>query len=401
MSVFQGLKVLDFTWVVAGPIVTKCLADFGATVVRVESMKRPDILRYSAPYKDGQAGIDRSGYFAIYNTNKYSLRLNLQQPKGLEIARRLVAWSDVVAENFVPGMMEKWGLGFDDLEKIKPGIIMLRSSQQGGTGPYAKQPGYGPYLNALSGFVSLTGWPDGSPIGPHGAHCDFIGARFAIVALVAALIYRKKTGKGQSLDLSQLECGLHFLAPAILDYEANGVELTRKGNATYYAPHNAYRCRGDDRWCAIAIKSGEEWQSFCEAMGSPSWTREDWCNTPLGRKTNEELLDKLIEAWTVNFTPEQIMTELQRRGISAGVLKDPRELVEDPQLNSSGYFWWMEHSELGNFPYLGQAIRLSRTPAEPKLPSPLIGEHTEFVCKEILSMTDSELVACMNEGVFD
>ena len=397
MAIFDGIKVADFSWVVAGPYHTKCLADFGATVIRIESMQRPDVLRYSAPYKDNKPGINRSGYYAFFNTNKYSMFLNLQHQKGIEIARKLVEWADIVIENFTPGTMEGLGLGFSELQKLNPRIIMLRTSQQGVTGPYAKQLGFGPFLSALAGFASLTGWPDRLPQIPYGPYTDFIAPRFGIPALIAALIYRDSTGKGQCIDLSQLECAMHFLAPLILDYVTNGRQGSRRGNASYYAPHNAYLCKGDDCWCAIDVRTDEEWQSLCNAIGNPAWTKEEWCQSISGRKAKEETLDKLISEWTINFTPEEVMTRLQRHDISAGIVQKPKDLIDDPQLR--GYFWWMQHEELGNFSYPGWAITLSRTPAEPKMPSPLMGKHTEFVCKQILNMPDSEFVELLSDGV--
>ena len=215
---FHGLKIADFTWAAAGPLGTKYFADHGALVVRVESSKRPCPVRLSAPYKDGVPGINRSGYYAFYNTNKYSLALDLTSPKAIEVAKRLIAWADVVVESFTPGTMERLGLGYEELRKIKPDIIMLRCCAQGQTGPDARHPSFGFQLVGLSGFTNLTGWPDLSPQQPWGAYTDLIAPRFAASALLAALIYRSKTGRGQCLDLSQFEASLHFLAPVILEY---------------------------------------------------------------------------------------------------------------------------------------------------------------------------------------
>jgi len=221
-EVLKGIKVADFTWVVVGPLTTRYFGAFGATVVKVESMQRPGLLRTSRPFKDNSPGVDRSGYFAFLNANKYSMAIDLNVLTGREIAKRLAAWSDVVVENFVPGLMEKWGLGYDDLREIKPDIIMLRTSNQGQTGPRARQPGLGPHLVGLSGLSYYSGWPDREPIGFGLAYTDMITPRFAAASLMAALEYRRRTGKGLLLDVSQLETALHFLAPQILDYSANG-----------------------------------------------------------------------------------------------------------------------------------------------------------------------------------
>jgi len=374
------------------------MADFGAMVIRIESLERPDVLRYSAPYKDGEPGINRSGYYAIYNTNKYSMSLNLKHPNGLELARRLVRWADVVVDNFTPGTLEKWSLGYEDLKSIKPDIIMLRSTQQGITGPHARQPGYGPFLTAFAGFGSITGWPDRPPLAPAGAHPDFIAPRLGMAALIAALMYRKRTGKGQCIDVSQLECSIHFLSPLILSYYVNGDMPARNGNSSFYAPCNAYPCKGTDRWCVIVVQSEDEWQQFCQAMGNPEWTKEDWCQTLTGRKANEKQLDALISEWTKDFETENLMEMLQNHGIAAGMVKNSADLVEDPQLNRD-YFWWMNHPEMGRFPYPRHAFKLSRTPDEARMPSPCLGEHTEYVCKQVLKLSDSEFIEYLNEGI--
>ena len=400
-AVFSNIHVLDFSWVAAGPVVTKYLADFGATVIRVESPSRPDVLRYSAPYKDNKPGLNRSGYYAIYNTNKYGLSLDLNQPKARDIANKLVSWADIVAESFVPGTMERWGLGYEDLKKIKPDIIMFRTCQLGQYGPHAKQPGYGPMLAAFSGFTSITGWPDSIPVQPHGAHSDFLAPRLGTTALVAALIHRRKTGKGQCLDFSQLEASIHFLAPLFLDYAVNGREMTRQGNASAYGvPCGIYRCKGEERWCAIDIISDDDWQAFCHLASYLDWLGSGKFTTRLSRKQNEDELNKLMEAWTINFTAEELMMLLQTAGISAGVVKNPEDLLEDPQLKYYNYFWRLEHPEMGAFPYQGQAIKLSLTPCQPRLPSPCLGEHTEYVCRKILGMSGEEFVTCLNEGIF-
>jgi benzylsuccinate CoA-transferase BbsF subunit len=400
-GVFDGVHVFDFSWVGAGPIHTKLLADFGATVIRIETAARPDVLRSSAPYAGGKPGLNRSGYYALYNTNKLSISLDLKHPRAKEIVTKLVTWADVVADSFVPGTMETWGLGYEDLKKIKPDIIMFRTCQMGQSGPLAKQPGYGPMLAAYSGFTEITGWPDRMPVQPHGAHSDYMAPRMGGAALVAALLYRRKTGKGQCLDLSQLEASLHFLSPLFLDFAANGRKMKRRGNASpYAAPCGIYRCKGENRWVAVEISSDEAWEGFCRLAADLSWPRDPKFATPLRRKENEEELNRLLEAWTIRFTPEELMARLQAAGISAGVVQNAKDLLEDPQLRANHFFWEMDHPEMGKFPFHGQAVKLSRTPAIPRLPSPCLGQHTEYVCCEVLGIAGEDFVSYMQEGVF-
>lgn len=398
--VFEGVKVVDFGWVLAGPIILKSLADYGATVICVETNKRPELLRTSAPYKDGVAGVNRSGYYAFYAPNKYSISLDLTQADGVEIARKLVSWADIVADNHRPGWIEKIGLGYDDLRKIKPDIIMIQSSNQGLTGPHASYPGLGNHINGLSGLVNFIGWPDQVPVSLIIAYTDYLAPLFSVSALVAALDYRRRTGKGQLLDVSQFEVALQLVMPSILNYLVNGIEDSRMGNScSHAAPHGVYRCKGEDRWCAIAAFNDAEWEDFCRVIGDPSWTRDPKFATLKGRKEHEEELNGLIEAWTTDHAAEEVMSLMQEAGVAAGVVQNAQDLYQDPQMHERRYFWQMEHRELGKFTHLGQPSILSKTPAEPQRHAPCLGEHTEYVCKELLGLPESEFDRLLVDGV--
>lgn len=401
-KVFAGVKVADFSWVVVGPMSSRYLADYGATVVHVETASHIEILRTTPPYKDGVAGIDRTGYFAQYNVNKYGITLNLNHPKGVEIAKKMIAWADIVTESFTPGMMEKWGLGYEEIKKIKPDIIMLRTCMQGQTGPHSHLPGTGVNLVGITGFAHLCGWPDRDPAQPYGPYTDSVAARFCAIMLIAALDYRRKTGKGQLLDVSQFEGGVNFVAPVMLDYFVNHRVADRVGNkCSCAAPHNAYRCRGEDRWCTIAVFNDDEWQSFCRVIGNPSWTMDTRFTTLADRKEHEAELDCLVEEWTTQHTAEEIMTMMQEEGVAAGVVQTGQDLHEDPQLKHRGHSWIINHREMGLFPCFGQAAKLSKTPAEGWMSSPCLGEHTEYVCREILKLSDEEFVELLIDGVFE
>ena len=217
----DGLKVLDFCWVVAGPMTTKYLAEHGATVVRVESGNRTDVLRNGGPFKGGQSGVNRSGYFANQNANKLGITIDLRHEKAGNLLLRLVRWADLVTENFTPGTMERLGLGYDNLVEVNPEIIMFSTSMLGRGGPFASQPGFGAVMASLSGLTYITGWPDRSPVNPYGAYTDFVAPRFGVAAILAALDYRRRTGKGMHLDLAQLETSLQLSAPLLLDWAMN------------------------------------------------------------------------------------------------------------------------------------------------------------------------------------
>lgn len=399
---FEGLKVLEFSTAVTGPLVTKYLAEHGATVVRVESRRKPDILRISAPYKDGRVGWDTSAYFTIYNPNKFSINLNLQQSEGVEVAKRLVHWCDIVVENFTPGVMEKLGLSYREMKKIKPDLIMLRSSNQGQTGPTSHVPGYGYTLSSLCGFTSLTGWNDREPCHPFGALSDLFAPGLATIVLIAALEYRRHTGKGQCLDVSQYECSLYLLSPMLLDYVVNGREFNRMGNRSYYsAPHGAYPCKGEDRWCVIACDSDEDWLALCKVIGKPELASEECFGSSESRKENEDKLDTIVAEWTKERTPEEVMVTLQEAKIAAGVVKNSAELFEDTQLHYRKYFEILKHPEIGYHSYQRSPFRLSLTPGELTRPAPCLGEHTESICRELLGMREKDFMQMMLNDTFE
>ncbi len=399
---FEGLKVADFSWVGVGPITTKYLADHGATVVRVESTTRPDVLRLLPPFKGGKPGLNRSQFFANYNTNKLSLSLNLGVPEGREVARRLVMWADVVAESFTPGTMAAWGLDYEAISKIKPDIIMISTCQQGQTGPHARFGGFGQLAAALGGYYEVTGWPDREPAGPYGAYTDFICPPFALAALVAALDYRRRTGRGQYLDLSQLECGLQFLGPALLDYAVNGRIATRAGNRDPYAcPHGAFPCAGEDRWVAVAVTSDREWRALCQVLGRPEWAEDPRFATFLGRRRHEDLLEGLIGEATRSWDPFDLMAALQAAGVPAGVVQRCSDLHRDPQLKHRGHWVTLDHCEMGPTVYDGIPFRLSETPGQLERAAPCLGEHTEFVLRELLGYTDEEVAELAAAGALE
>lgn len=398
----KGLKVVAFTWLVTGPVIVKFLADHGATVIKIESNTRPELLRLSPPYKDGKVDANGSGYHNFLNVNQYSASLNLTLPEGIAVAKRLTAWADVVVENFRPDVLNRMGLGYEDIKKMNPKVIMLSATMVGQKGPYAHQPGIGAQMVSYAGFTNVTGWKDRGPTQPYGAYTDIPAPPQATSALLAALLRQRKTGEGCYLDISQYETGIVFLAPLALDYMVNGREGGRFGNSCDYAcPHGVYPCQGDDRWVAIAIFHDDEWETLRKVMGNPRWAKNQKYSTFLGRKRNEELIDKRIGEWTINFTAEEVMTKLQAAGIDAGVVQNGKDSLEDPHFKARNFLWEMKDNIIGDFHYLGQSFTLSETPAQPIRPSPSLGEHTEYVCCELLGMSNEEFVALMAKGAFD
>jgi benzylsuccinate CoA-transferase BbsF subunit len=395
----EELKVLDFCWVVAGPMTTKYLAEHGATVVRVESRNRPEQLRNGGPFKDSIPGINRSGYFANNNPNKYGITLSLRHEKAKELVFRMVAWADMVAENFTPGTMERLGLGYDDLKQINPGIIMFSTSMLGRGGPYDSQPGFGAVMASLSGLTNITGWSDRSPVNPYGAYTDYVVARFGVTAVLAALDYRKRTGQGLHLDMSQMEASLQLSAPILLDWAANGREPQRMGNRhAWAAPHGIFPCAGEDRWIAITCFTDAHWAALRTSMGDPSWAAEKHLATPTGRKASENSLDVAIAQWTIGWDALTLTQLLQNVGVPSGAVQDCRDLSQDPQLEHRGHYQHLEHPELGVYATDRSEFTLSLTPGNLDRPSPLIGQHTEYVLKELIGLTDEEYQSLEQEG---
>ncbi len=397
-----GLKVVEFAVFAAGPMVGKHLGEHGAQVVHVESRSRPDGFRvHYPPYKDNVPGLNRTGTFAMFNDSKLSLALNLKTPRGIEIAKQLAVWADVLIENFVPGVMERLGLGYDAIAPINPSLVYLSSCNMGQTGPKASQRGFGSQLTSQSGFTELAGYPGGEPMLLFGPYIDFVAVGFGLVAVMAALDQRQRTGRGTYIDLSQYETGLQFIAPALLDYHVNGRVMTHAGNRDpHAAPHGVYPCRGDDAWCAIAAYDEDEWRALCSAVEHSEWADDPRFRTLTARQENADALDRLIGAWTIQFAPREVMEKLQSAGVAAAAVNSLGDIFSDPQLAHRRIWRERPHAELGSFHYEAPPFELSEAPSEQR-PSPLLGEHNRYVCREILGMSDAEIDALMKQGVIE
>jgi len=399
-QIFDGVKCADFSWVAAGPQVSRTLAEHGATVVRVENHRRPEAIRVSAPFKDFKPGIDTSALSASYNANKYGISLDLAKPTGREIARKLIEWADIVCESFSPGIMKKLGLDYEEARKIKPDIIYFSTNMQGQYGPHALAKGLGHHAAALTGFSELTGFPDGKATLGWMAYVDYVAPWYMVVSVAGALDRRRKTGKGMYLDQTQLEVGPTFLAPAILDYTVNGRIMKRMGNRDpHAAPHGAYRCLGDDRWVVITVFTDGEWKGFCEAIGNPEWVGDEKFTTLVARKGNEDELDSLVEGWTIQHTGEQVVRLMQANGVPAGMVYKAEDLFNDPQLKHREHFVYLEHQAIGRHAYHSEAIRFSKTPQRLWKAAPCLGEDNEYVYKEFLGFSDDDISDLIVEGV--
>jgi benzylsuccinate CoA-transferase BbsF subunit len=402
MESLKGVKVVEFAAFAAGPAVGKHLADHGATVVHIESQVRPDGFRaHYPPYKDNIHGLNRSGLFALCNNDKLDITLNLKQgPKATDLAKKIVAWSDVVIENFSPGTMARLGLDYDNLKKIKPDLIMLSSSNLGQSGPHAHHAGFGSQLSSLAGFTHLTGYPGGSPQILYGPYIDYIAVAYGGVAILAALDYRRRTGKGNYIDTAQYETGLQYLAPILLDYKVNGNVAGRNANRDpNAAPHGAFPCKGEDSWCVLSVHTDSEWQALCRVMGSPPWSTAPQFSTHALRKANEDQLDDGLGKWTRQYTAVEVMEKLQSAGIRAGVVNTMKDVYIDPQLSQRPQWVELEHPEIGKMHYQRPPFLLTHTPPGPSKRDPLLAEHNDYFYRSLLGLSDDEYNQLVTEKV--
>jgi crotonobetainyl-CoA:carnitine CoA-transferase CaiB-like acyl-CoA transferase len=409
-AALEGIKVADFSWFGAGPICAEHLATYGATVVRIESETHIDALRTVAPFAKGKTGYNVSGYFNNFNAGKLGLTLNLNSEQGREVALKLVAWADIFLTNITPRVVERWGLTYDRLVEVNPQIIACYQPMQGYDGPHRDFLGFGAVLTPITGYNYLSGFPQRPPFGLGTNYPDYvINPGHTLVAILAALHYRNRTGKGQRIECTQLESSVAPLGPAVFDYTANGRVQGRSGNGLpYAAPHNAFRCRPltegssappDERWLVIACFVDEEWRALVEAMGNPEWARHSRLATGEGRKAAEAELEAGISAWTADRDAYELMHDLQTRGVPAGVVQSAREMLDhDEHLKARGYYVYLDHAETGRAAYDGPPAVLSKTPGRLRSPAPLLGEHTEYVCKELLGLNDEEVAELLVAG---
>jgi benzylsuccinate CoA-transferase BbsF subunit len=393
----ENVKICDFMWVMAGPASTRILADYGATVVRVESPSRIDTARTLGPHLGNKVGPDSSGLFANCNAGKFGISLDLGNPASRRVVHDLVRWADVVTESFSPKAMRAWGFDYESLRKVNPSLIMLSSCLMGQTGPLAKIAGFGNMAAAISGFHNLTGWPDRPPAGVFGAYTDYVSPRFSAMAILAALDYRRRTGKGQYIDQSQAECSIHFLGPAILDYTVNGRVGDRVGNSdATFAPHGVYPADGDDQWVAIVCRNDDDWRRLCSAMKDEDLARDSRFATAVARREHRDSIDSSIAAWTRTRDAAAIESLLQSRGVPSHQVQNSSAAYRDPQLTHRGHFVALEHPSLGKFTVEGPRAKLSRTPAAVRRSAPALGQDNQHVLDSILGYDEhriSELVA--------
>jgi crotonobetainyl-CoA:carnitine CoA-transferase CaiB-like acyl-CoA transferase len=402
-AALADVNILDFMWVMAGPAATRVLADYGATVVRIESTRRIDTARTLAPYRGGVLGTNNSGCYQNLNAGKRMVTLDPTCDAGRRVMLDLVRWADVVTESFAPGTMARWGLDYAALRAVKPDLVMLSTCLMGQSGPLASFAGYGNLAAAISGFSNLGGWPDRPPSGPFSAYTDYVSPRFIAAAILAALDHRRRTGMGQYVDLSQAEASLHFLAPAILDYTVNGRVAGRIGNRDPdHAPHGVYPVDGDDRWIAIAVTSDAAWQHFCAAMEREDLATDTRYASASGRVAAADALDAIVAAWTASRDGARLQATLQNAGVAAHLVQTSRDLVRDPQLaGRRQHFVTVEHPMGGPTVIEGSRFVLSRTPASFPATAPSTGGDNDTVLRDLLGYDDDAITSLVAAGALE
>lgn len=395
----EDVKILDFMWVMAGPAGTRMLADYGAVTVRIESPTRVDTARTLGPSQNNTPGPDASALFGNCNAGKFGITLDLGNPGSREVVFDLVRWADVVTESFSPKAMRSWGFDYESLRKVRPDLIMLSTCLMGQTGPYAHFAGFGNLAAAISGFHNLTGWADRPPAGPFGAYTDYVSPRFTAIAILAALEYRRRTGKGQYLDQSQAEASLHFLSPALLDYTVNGRTQMRRGNSDpHLAPHGVYPAQGEDQWVAIVCRTDDDFRGLCEVMGREDLARDPRFANVEARLQNTAALDEAIAQWTRTMPPLRIEHTLQARSIPAHVVQNSSGYWRDPQIVHRGHFVELPHPTYGKTVVEGPRTRLSRTPGQARHAAPTLGQDNQYVLEKILGYDEDKIAEIAAAG---
>ncbi|MEM7413785.1 MAG: CoA transferase [Myxococcota bacterium] len=393
----DGLKVLDFTWVYAGPAITRQLADFGATVIKVESPTAPDSLRAMQPWKDDTTGPNRSANFSSINLGKRSLGLDMKAPGARDLVLSLVDWADVVVENFSPRAMKGWDLDWSVLGARKPSLVMLSSSLMGHTGPHRMLAGYGTMGSSIAGFGFVTGWPGERPCAPYVAYTDYVSPRFAVPTLLAAVDHARRTGVGQHIDLSQAEASMHFLGAALLDYTANGRVLGARGNAhPHYGPSGVYPTAGEDQWIAIAAPDEDSFAAL-DRVASLGWSEDGRFATAEARLDHADELDTALASWTAGQKRDVLEAQLVAAGVPAHRVCESRDAFEDPQLEARGHFVPLAYGDCGPVPYENARVRFSATPAEPR-PCPTLGQDNNRILSELLGLDDDAITELVIQG---
>ena len=394
----SGYRVVDFSWVWAGPLLGELLADMGAEVIKVETNKRLD----SARLTPGRSTVGPETDFVFHsiNRNKLGITVDMTDPRGAKLIRELISISDVALDNFSPMGLKKLNLEYAELSQANPQLVMISLPAAGQHGPLSNIVTYAPSLGALCGYSSIIGYPGERVLGEQTPYLDVTSSIHGAFAVLSALYYRERTGKGQYIDMAQIEVGASVIGEAFMEYFMNGRVLGTMGNRSpTMAPHNNYPCLGEDRWVSIAVDTEEEWRSFCAALGNPPWVRQKRFSDKFNRQRNLEELDRLVSAWTINLSNYEVMDILQKAGVAATPCLDLMERFSDPHYAERGTHLQVEHPATGIDIIAGIPFKLSGTPGEVRRHAPMLGQHNDYVFRELLGKPESEIAQLVEEKV--
>ncbi len=395
----KDIRVADFGQIVALPFTTQVLGWLGAEVVLVETQQRLTT-RAWPPFAEAVPGVNRSGGFNSVNNGKLGCTLNLRHPKGAELAGRLISVSDVVVENFSTGTMEQFGLDYASARRLRPDVIYLSLSAFGRTGPMKDLAGFHSVVNLFSGLAAITGHPGAHPRILGGIFPDAFSGCYCILALLEALYHRSKTGEGQYIDVAMTEAVVTLLPEAVMDYTLNGREAERVGNQDRTkAPHDVYRCRGEEKWVAISVEGDAEWAVLGAVLGYSGLARDARFATADARSKNREALNAIIESWTLKRDPWEVTEALQAAGVAASPVLDSAEVLQDPHLNEREFVAWSDHPETGRRPMGTVSWKINGERRTEYQPSPLLGEHNRHVFCRLLGLPEEELEELIETGV--
>ncbi|MYE11494.1 MAG: CoA transferase [Gammaproteobacteria bacterium] len=393
----DGVRILDFSWVMAAPYSTRVLADFGADIVKVESLTRPDLLRFLPPFLDAPMPDNGVNYHNI-NAGKRSIALDLGTEEARKVVIDLLDWADAVLESFSPRAMKAWGLDYANLARVKPDLVMVSSCLFGHTGPLAKVPGYGTMGAAVAGLVAPTGWPDQGPTGPWGPYTDFTAPWLTACALLGALERQRRTGQGAYIDFAQAESALQFLAPSIAEFGLTGQPLAPDGNASpHMSPHGVFPTMGDDDWIAVAVRDDQDWHALCEAAADPALARFADLDGA-HRIAQRTEVEAVIAAWTAGHEADRLERTLQSAGVPAHRIAQAAHAHEETRFRARGHFVDAPHAEFGPLTIESTALRLSGTPGGPRTAGPRLGQHTEEALRGILGYSDARMRELRDAG---
>jgi len=400
---FEGIRVTDFSWILAAPLATQWLATLGAEVIRIESLVRMDVVRggvVGGIVPGPEPSYNRVATFNSLNYGKYGCCLDMTKPEAQEIAYQIIRKSDVVVEAFTTPVIERFGLTYEKLKAIKPDIILFSNSSLGKTGPLKDVAGMGPANQAFASLPSMTGYEGGPPTGMGGTWPDYtVGISIAYL-IIAALYNRRRTGQGLHIDLSMAETVMTMIPGQLLDYAMNGRVAQPQGNRDdLAAPNNTYRCQGEDKWVAISVQDESQWGAFCQATGHPEWLEDERFRNAYGRSGHLAELDGLITQWTKSQSALRVMERLQAVGVPAGPSQNNEELINDPQLQHRGQFIETDHPEVGRRVSMGMQGQFSTIPERKYGPSHLLGQHNNEVFHDLLGLSHDEITRLIDEQV--